>query len=453
MLEDGVPQAVATFEHVSVRPAAPGRAPRRSALDRRGEEPGRRPAQPAVRPVPRHVSRHRPHRVAQRPHADAREARPTAGPARRSRSARAAIDKAIVNFLERAIGPGDLVAAMSPEMDASQMVFGRRPERFADWVSTAWARRFSWDDLEPEEERWGVCYPPDDVGRPVRVLQGHLRGDGAATARNADAAGASRTPSPGSATLREGRKAVAADLARAGRCTGPTSSLGRALPPVSSAGLPARRRRRCRASTWDRAGSCSRARTRRNPQNVDRRACDAARLRLALLDNESDYRRLLDRANRETVSFYPIDPRGLAVFDTPIDAVSPTGAPSGRRHRRDGAAPRPPRDAAQPGERDRRVRVRKQRLRRQHEAHRRRPVGLLPARLQLDEREAGRQVQEDHGAREAPGRAGARAARLPGGDRGGDGGQRDATRRRRTPPCGCARRHWRRLEPRLPIAS
>ncbi len=43
-------------------------------------------------------------------------------------------------------------------------------------------------------------------------------------------------------------------------------------------------------------------------------------------DNDSDYRRLLDRANRDTVSFYPIDPRGLAVFDTPIDAVSPTGA-------------------------------------------------------------------------------------------------------------------------------
>jgi hypothetical protein len=29
------------------------------------------------------------------------------------------------------------------------------------------------------------------------------------------------------------------------------------------------------------------------------------------------------------VSFYPIDPRGLAVFDTPIDAVSPTGARMG----------------------------------------------------------------------------------------------------------------------------
>ena len=57
--------------------------------------------------------------------------------------------------------------------------------------------------------------------------------------------------------------------------------------------------------------------------------CDAARLRVSLLDNESDFRRLLDRANREMVSFYPIDPRGLAVFDTPIDAKSPTGAARG----------------------------------------------------------------------------------------------------------------------------
>ena len=39
------------------------------------------------------------------------------------------------------------------------------------------------------------------------------------------------------------------------------------------------------------------------------------------------FRALLDDANRANASFYPIDPRGLAVFDTPIDAAGVPGAP------------------------------------------------------------------------------------------------------------------------------
>jgi len=57
--------------------------------------------------------------------------------------------------------------------------------------------------------------------------------------------------------------------------------------------------------------------------NVDHHECDTSRRQLAMLDNEQTYRRLLDEANRSNVSFYPIDPRGLAVFDTPFDVVSP----------------------------------------------------------------------------------------------------------------------------------
>ena len=39
---------------------------------------------------------------------------------------------------------------------------------------------------------------------------------------------------------------------------------------------------------------------------------------LALLDNEQQFRDLLQQANRANASFYPIDPRGLVVFDEPI---------------------------------------------------------------------------------------------------------------------------------------
>ena len=40
---------------------------------------------------------------------------------------------------------------------------------------------------------------------------------------------------------------------------------------------------------------------------------------LAYSDHEFEFRELLQRANRANVSFYPIDARGLVVFDTPIE--------------------------------------------------------------------------------------------------------------------------------------
>ena len=87
-----------------------------------------------------------------------------------------------------------------------------------------------------------------------------------------------------------------------------------------------------------------------------------------------------------------------------------------------------PGDALRPGLRNRRPgHHRHQRLPARHEAHRRRHVVVLPARVLLDEHEARRAVPENHGAREAPWRGRARAQRLPRADRSGSGP--DATRR------------------------
>src|SRR5262249_11750840 len=46
--------------------------------------------------------------------------------------------------------------------------------------------------------------------------------------------------------------------------------------------------------------------------------CERDRVMLAQLDDRDVLRRLPDQANRGNVSFYPIDPRGLPVFDSPI---------------------------------------------------------------------------------------------------------------------------------------
>jgi hypothetical protein len=44
------------------------------------------------------------------------------------------------------------------------------------------------------------------------------------------------------------------------------------------------------------------------------------------VDDERDFRAMLDEANRANTSFYPVDPRGLAAFDEPI-AKQTTGLP------------------------------------------------------------------------------------------------------------------------------
>ena len=51
---------------------------------------------------------------------------------------------------------------MTPEMDPAALTFIRRPESIEAFLGTTWARRFSSDNLDPVEERYFTCYPPDD---------------------------------------------------------------------------------------------------------------------------------------------------------------------------------------------------------------------------------------------------------------------------------------------------
>jgi hypothetical protein len=54
-----------------------------------------------------------------------------------------------------------------------------------------------------------------------------------------------------------------------------------------------------------------------------RSECERDRMSLAQQDDQFQFARLLDEANRANASFYPVDPRGLAVFDTPIGPDRP----------------------------------------------------------------------------------------------------------------------------------
>ena len=51
--------------------------------------------------------------------------------------------------------------------------------------------------------------------------------------------------------------------------------------------------------------------------------CDTDRMRLASMDNKQFFLDLMNEANAGNSSFYPVDPRGLPVFDNPIGPERP----------------------------------------------------------------------------------------------------------------------------------
>ena len=134
-------------------------------------------------------------------------------------------------------------------------------------------------------------------------------------------------------------------------------------------------------------GFASRARRSADGQITSNEACDRLRTMLAYIDHDVEFRQLLQRANRANVSFYPIDARGLVVFDTPIELgrAAVGGSRRGCAMRHD--------DLADDGRADRRRggAQYQRRVGRDAEDLRRRRL-VLPAELLLDQPEARRPV-------------------------------------------------------------
>jgi hypothetical protein len=69
-----------------------------------------------------------------------------------------------------------------------------------------------------------------------------------------------------------------------------------------------------------------------NRSYSDERECNNELLRLSGLENESRFREIFKRANRANVSFYPINPAGLRVFDSSLtEEIRPHLMEEGRR--------------------------------------------------------------------------------------------------------------------------
>ena len=74
----------------------------------------------------------------------------------------------LIRFLDRLIGSDDLVAVMTPEMSAGEMVFGRKGVVISNIMQSdwAWGRRGRTDPGDPKEELYDTCYPDSPKGPP-----------------------------------------------------------------------------------------------------------------------------------------------------------------------------------------------------------------------------------------------------------------------------------------------
>ena len=289
--EDNAPQKIDSFEHITVQPAGPDVLNEPSsvtAANQLAADPRRRVF--VVYLDTEHVGVEGSH----------------------------AIKEPLIEMMNRVMGADDLVAIMTPVMSPSQMTFGRRTQVIEqglreNWI---WGRRNS-ILLDEREELYSYCYPPlsdkDTVPsalakkmierRRERLVLDSLED----LIRHMEAVREGRTaviavsdgwklfrPDPTMTTIRKGEH-------------GESDPVPGAPPPVGVG-----------------PGGTLTSRTPGTGYVMsDRTECEKDRADLAMMDNDRRFRDMFGAANRANVSFYPIDPRGLAAFDTPIGPDPP----------------------------------------------------------------------------------------------------------------------------------
>jgi VWFA-related protein len=288
LLEDNVPQTIETFEHVVVRPAGPQETRADPDSQRQGNELAADPRRRVfvVFLDDYHVSVHGSH----------------------------AMRKPLIALLDRVVGQDDLIGVMTPAMSAAGLTLGRKTQVLEggltdNWI---WGRRFRITDKDPKEYEYEICYAQFAGGEQIaremiarrrerltldalQDLVRHLRG------------------------LRDERKAIIA-VSEGWITWRPHPNLARPLTPNAPNAQPIVPGQ---PEIFIGPGGKLRAGADPREPSASLYGCDADRQHLASLDNEQHFRDILDDANRANASFYPVDPRGLPVFDSPIGPDPP----------------------------------------------------------------------------------------------------------------------------------
>jgi VWFA-related protein len=229
------------------------------------------------------------------------------------------IRQPLVDALDRLIGSDDLVGVMTPEMSARDITFARKTTTIEGFLARHWywGERSRLNPPDPEDEQYGACYP--------NVLPGDRCADqNGIAAEMIDRRHEKRTIDALEDLVRflrgvrEERKAILA-ITDGWLLYRPNQGLMR---PLACQGVPSGPG----ISVDPRSGKL----TTKEPSNMSTPVgkCNVDRMNLAQIDNDREFRDLLDEANAANASFYPIDPRGLAVFDTPLVRQDVPGLPA-----------------------------------------------------------------------------------------------------------------------------
>lgn len=220
------------------------------------------------------------------------------------------ISQPLIDALDELIGVDDLVGVMTAEMSAADVTFARKTISLQRMlVREWWGERNRLVTTDPVEEQYQICFPPRrGSNRTVSALAEALierRREKMTLDALGDLIRYLRA-------AREERKAILA-ITEGWRLFRPNWDLLSGYRDDTALGLP--------PAGFDPV--TGRLGTRDQDTLRARSACERDRQMLAMADNEQQFRFMLDAANRANASFYPVNPRGLAVFDSPIGPDRP----------------------------------------------------------------------------------------------------------------------------------
>jgi len=277
VLEDGTPQKLEAFEHVQVRPAGPQEARREPNTV---EQSRQMAAEGRARVFVIFLDTYH-----------------------TSIEGSANMRLPLVKFLDRLLGPDDMVALMTPEMGASEITLGRKTTVISNIMQAQWmwGRKGRLVDDDPKEQQYEQCY---GIGAMVNEMKARRR-----EKLTLDALADLMVHLGG---IREERKALV--VVTEGW------QLFRSNPNLTS---DDGRNRVRPEDVFKRTPRPTPADSGTSTAPDSRAECEADRIALAGMDHTQRLREITDDANRGNVTFYPVYARGLVAFDAPIGPDKP----------------------------------------------------------------------------------------------------------------------------------